>query len=105
MPRLSTRALLLVGAGGLIVSSLAAGGPLAASADGPSAKHVLLLSVDGLHQTDLAWYVESHPSSALRVARSPLTRRRAGIHGALPRRVYGPASTETFTMVATATAL
>jgi len=31
----------------------------------PAAKHVLLLSVDGLHQSDLAWYVEQHPSSAL----------------------------------------
>ncbi len=29
------------------------------------AQHVLLLSVDGLHQTDLAWYVEKHPDSAL----------------------------------------
>jgi hypothetical protein len=31
----------------------------------PAAKHVLLLSVDGLHQSDLAWYVRQHPSSAL----------------------------------------
>src|SRR4051794_35038648 len=31
----------------------------------PHAKHVLLLSVDGLHQTDLAWYVAQHPTSAL----------------------------------------
>jgi hypothetical protein len=29
------------------------------------AKHVLLLSVDGLHQSDLAWYVAQHPNSAL----------------------------------------
>jgi len=29
------------------------------------AQHVLLLSVDGLHQTDLAWYVAQHPTSAL----------------------------------------
>jgi hypothetical protein len=35
------------------------------SKDGPRAKHVLLLSVDGLHQSDLAWYVARHPSSAL----------------------------------------
>ena len=26
---------------------------------------MLLLSVDGLHQSDIAWYVEHHPSSAL----------------------------------------
>jgi len=30
-----------------------------------SARHVLLLSVDGLHQSDLMWYVRRHPSSAL----------------------------------------
>ena len=29
------------------------------------AKHVLLLSVDGLHQSDLAFYVQHHPGSAL----------------------------------------
>lgn len=27
--------------------------------------HVLLLSIDGLHQSDLQWYVAHHPSSAL----------------------------------------
>ncbi|MDP5228722.1 MULTISPECIES: alkaline phosphatase family protein [Arthrobacter] len=30
-----------------------------------SGKHVLLLSVDGLHQSDLDWYVKAHPASAL----------------------------------------
>src|SRR5262249_1999794 len=25
--------------------------------------HVLLISVDGMHQSDLAWYVQTHPSS------------------------------------------
>ena len=65
MPRLSTRALILTCAGGLVVSSLAAAGPLAASAQESNAKHVLLLSVDGLHQSDLAWYVRTHPASAL----------------------------------------
>jgi type I phosphodiesterase/nucleotide pyrophosphatase len=30
-----------------------------------AAQHVLLLSVDGLHQTDLAWYLKQHPGSAL----------------------------------------
>ena len=29
------------------------------------AEHVLLLSVDGLHQADLAWYVQQYPDSAL----------------------------------------
>ncbi|RAG86772.1 phosphodiesterase [Streptacidiphilus pinicola] len=28
-------------------------------------RHVLLLSVDGMHQSDLAWYVAAHPNSAL----------------------------------------
>jgi Type I phosphodiesterase / nucleotide pyrophosphatase len=28
-------------------------------------KHVLLISVDGLHQSDLAWYVQTHPKSTL----------------------------------------
>jgi hypothetical protein len=28
-------------------------------------KHVLLVSVDGLHQSDLSWYVQNHPHSAL----------------------------------------
>ncbi|WP_082518641.1 alkaline phosphatase family protein [Leifsonia sp. Leaf336] len=34
--------------------------------DGRTAvKHVLLLSVDGLHQKDLDWYVRTHPGSAM----------------------------------------
>ena len=28
-------------------------------------QHVLLISVDGLHQSDLAWYVQNHPESTL----------------------------------------
>jgi type I phosphodiesterase/nucleotide pyrophosphatase len=31
----------------------------------PKVKHVLLISVDGLHQSDLEWYVANHPSSEL----------------------------------------
>ena len=31
----------------------------------PDIKHVLLLSVDGMHQSDLAWYVRTYPHSAL----------------------------------------
>src|SRR5215831_5449365 len=31
----------------------------------PRAEHVLLLSVDGMHQSDLEWWVRTHPSSAL----------------------------------------
>ena len=28
-------------------------------------KHVLLISVDGMHQSDLRWYVANHPHSTL----------------------------------------
>jgi len=54
---------------GLAMTGVVAGGVASASgvaARGPAAvQHVLLLSVDGLHQSDLAWYVQQHPSSAL----------------------------------------
>jgi hypothetical protein len=40
-------------------------GMQSASAREPESRHVLLISVDGLHQTDLAWFVEHHPASAL----------------------------------------
>lgn len=33
--------------------------------DKPTVDHVLLISVDGLHQSDLAWYVQTHPNSTL----------------------------------------
>lgn len=32
---------------------------------GPHAAHVVLISVDGLHQNDLAWFVAQHPGSTL----------------------------------------
>ena len=38
----------------------AAGAP-----SGHRTNHVLLISVDGMHQSDLDWYVAHHPSSAL----------------------------------------
>ena len=31
----------------------------------PQVSHVLFISVDGLHQSDLAWYVQQHPESTL----------------------------------------
>ncbi|MFE2066708.1 alkaline phosphatase family protein [Streptomyces sp. NPDC059467] len=53
-------------------AALAAVGGLTAATTGPASasaasrsRHVLLLSVDGLHQSDLAWYVARHPRSAL----------------------------------------
>lgn len=40
--------------------------PAASNRAGPAAqRHVLLLSIDGMHQQDLAWYVRHHPKSAL----------------------------------------
>src|ERR1700685_856903 len=35
------------------------------SQSGNQIKHVLLISVDGLHQQDLRWYVRTYPGSAL----------------------------------------
>jgi hypothetical protein len=32
---------------------------------GQAIKHVMLISVDGLHQSDLDWYVANHPGSEL----------------------------------------
>jgi hypothetical protein len=53
--------------GGLAAAAigLLAGTGVSAALHQPPAKHVLLLSVDGLHQSDLEWYVGRHPSSAL----------------------------------------
>src|SRR5258708_20404362 len=39
--------------------------PDATASAGPI-KHVLLISVDGLHQSDLNWYAANHPGSELR---------------------------------------
>ena len=55
-----------------VLAGLAAAAILGATTSGASAhqpkratKHVLLISVDGLHQTDLAWFIRHHPHSAL----------------------------------------
>jgi len=59
---------LAIGAAGLLVIAavVAAIGVSGARASRSGAvTSVLLLSVDGLHQRDLAWYVRSHPDSAL----------------------------------------
>ncbi|MGZ4390520.1 MAG: alkaline phosphatase family protein [Gaiellaceae bacterium] len=53
--------LVLVAAGLVAVAaSVSSASPKAARV-----KHVLLISVDGLHQSDLEWYVANHPSSEL----------------------------------------
>jgi len=51
---------------GAVALALAACGVVGGPASGPAnAQHVLLLSIDGLHEFDLARYTASHPSSAL----------------------------------------
>ncbi|WP_297342806.1 alkaline phosphatase family protein [Amnibacterium sp.] len=64
MPR---RKVLLAGglAAGLVVAMAAQGAPALANGRPAPAKHVLLLSADGMHQADLTWYVRQHPHSAL----------------------------------------
>jgi hypothetical protein len=53
-------------AGVAVLAAVAAtAGGASAHQGKPVARHVLLLSVDGLHQSDLAWYVRRHPRSAL----------------------------------------
>ena len=53
------------------VAAVAIGGTAAMSVPSASAhrkdaiKHVLLISVDGMHQSDLAWYAAHHPNSEL----------------------------------------
>ncbi|MBV9800464.1 MAG: alkaline phosphatase family protein [Solirubrobacterales bacterium] len=61
----------------LVIAAVAAGTPIVTAAAhsrrpdhdrGParhSIRHVLLISVDGLHQSDLDWYVTNHPDSEL----------------------------------------
>ncbi|HEU0317572.1 MAG TPA: alkaline phosphatase family protein [Solirubrobacteraceae bacterium] len=52
-----------VGAAVLIAGAVAAG-PASALVAAP-AQHVLVLSIDGMHQSDLAYYAAQHPTSAL----------------------------------------
>jgi hypothetical protein len=37
----------------------------APSREAPGKRHVLLISVDGMHQSDLTWWVDTHPRSTL----------------------------------------
>ena len=48
-----------------IATPLAVSSSSAAGARHAQIKHVLLISVDGMHQSDLDWYVVNHPSSEL----------------------------------------
>jgi len=66
MSREHRHVLALVSCSGAAVLALAATAlPAPASAGAQLSSHVLLLSVDGMHQSDLATYVAAHPSSAL----------------------------------------
>ncbi len=58
----------LVSAGALaaVIAPATSAAAAAAAAPAPAvSRHVLVLSVDGLHQSDLAYYVARHPRSAL----------------------------------------
>jgi hypothetical protein len=65
MTRPRTRLVGALGAAGLVAGLLASAPPVAAKEKEAPAQHVLLISVDGLHQTDLAWYIRTHRGSAL----------------------------------------
>ncbi len=71
MTRRSVRLAAVLSATGVLAGATIAQSYAATTADSvdaqrhAAAKHVLLVSVDGLHQSDLAWYVAQHPQSAL----------------------------------------
>jgi hypothetical protein len=64
MTRMRTRAMVLAGTAALVAAGTGLPGAVAAKTKTGN-QHVLLISVDGMHQSDLAWYVAQHPSSAL----------------------------------------
>ena len=55
-----------IGATALAAAAVLPASAAPTAADRPTGiQHVLLLSVDGLHQQDLAWYVSQHPGSTI----------------------------------------
>jgi predicted AlkP superfamily pyrophosphatase or phosphodiesterase len=54
-----------LGAGTALTSASAATASPGKGQEASGIKHVLLISVDGLHQQDLAWYVKNNPASLL----------------------------------------
>ena len=64
------------GAGIVAVTLLPAVSAGAATPTHRHSEHVLVLSVDGMHQSDLARYVRAHPGSAL----AGLTRRGGSVN-------------------------
>jgi type I phosphodiesterase/nucleotide pyrophosphatase len=69
MRRVQRAAALAVGVatavGGTALASAATAQPVLVHGNSPGIKHVLLISVDGLHQQDLTWYVKNFPRSTL----------------------------------------
>ncbi|WBP84789.1 alkaline phosphatase family protein [Kitasatospora cathayae] len=65
MTRRYVRLAATLGAAGVLAGSTVAQAAAAEEGRGAHAQHVLLLSVDGLHQSDLARFVAEHPQSAL----------------------------------------
>jgi predicted AlkP superfamily pyrophosphatase or phosphodiesterase len=70
MTRRSVRPAALLGVAGILAGATVTQTSAFASASTAThqrsaTKHVLLVSVDGLHQSDLAWYVSRNPKSAL----------------------------------------
>jgi hypothetical protein len=60
-----TAAVLGIGGFAAAASATAATSAPASAGHGSAIRHVLLISVDGLHQQDLAWYVHAYPNSVL----------------------------------------
>ena len=50
---------------GILLATPAAAGDRGDYRNRRTVDHVLLISVDGMHQSDLAWYVQTHPKSTL----------------------------------------
>jgi hypothetical protein len=50
---------------GVLLAAPAVAGDHDDHEDHKTVEHVLLISVDGMHQSDLAWYVQTHPKSTL----------------------------------------
>src|SRR5215469_16069929 len=61
----ATGAALVVGTALASASAATGGSGQASHHHGSGIKHVLLISVDGLHQQDLVWYVKHNPDSLL----------------------------------------
>src|ERR1700675_4136919 len=65
-PRLGKLRYTIAMLGGAVAGLLLAAPPVARDDDDRGkGDHLLLVSVDGLHQSDLAWYVRTHPKSTL----------------------------------------